>query len=317
MKKYMAAFLALLVAFAPVALAQQYVVSMDQKDIRQVSVFAADDDTGTNPPVVWVKYIGSQESGTVDLNSNALEFFSGDLGSEAIDGDSGFDVNTGDVCGTANDSLDVTDAQCDTPAELCNVINDSGANWVCVLANVQGDETLATAAEYADPADAQAKLPGGLGLFIDQTDVDTLAVLMRPDLAYDPVNQRNTNNATFGDIEFFLHRPDTADSYNQNLRDNPFAGQRFALTGLTLEANTTGVWTVTISARRYEPDGRVVDRIVFSKADLTADASTDNEFDFLGVAPIVTAPGETLLIEILDDALVTGQISASGFFFRE
>jgi hypothetical protein len=132
--------------------AQQFQVTLDIRDVNFVSMFGDDDDSaGAPPPILWVKYVGSQESGTVDLNSNAIEFFSGALGAEAIDGDSGFDVNTGDVCGTANDSLDVTDAECDTPAELCNVINDSGANWVCALGAVLGTETLATAAEYTTP----------------------------------------------------------------------------------------------------------------------------------------------------------------------
>ena len=316
MKKF-TAFLTLLVLLAaPALFAQSFVVPINRPDtVRTVSLFGDDDDSnGSPPPILWVKYVGAEESGTVDLNSNAIEFFSGDLGSEVIDGDTGYDVNTGDVCGTTNDSLDVTDAECDTPAELCNVINDSGANWVCAVANVLGTETLATAAEYVDMADAQAKVPGGLGIFIDQTDVDTLALLMRPDANRSV--RPNTNEASLGDIEFFLNPP-AGGSYAQTLRDNPFGNQRFALTNLVLEADTTGVWTISIYARRYQPDGRVSDRIIYQRADLTADASTENEFDFLGKAPLITQPGETVLIKILDDALVTGRISATGFFFTE
>lgn len=314
-KKIAAILMMVAMAIGPVAFAQGPSVAFPAENIRYVSQFGDDDDSaGAPPPILWVKYVGTTESGTVDLNSNAIEFFSGPLGSEVINGDSGFDVNTGDVCGTTNDSLDVTDAQCDTPAELCNVINDSGANWVCALANVLGTETLATAAEYVDMADAQAKLPGGLGFFIDSTDVDTLAIVANQSVRRGPIN---TNTLGHGDIEFFLNEADSdaTNAYNQTLKDNPFKGQRFALTFLQVEADTTTTWQVRVYGRTYQADGRVRDRLLYSRTDLTVDASTENEYDWLARSPIVTAPGETVLIEITDDALVTGRISFSGFFF--
>jgi hypothetical protein len=313
--KIAAALAALGTIFGPfAALAQGPLVAFPAENVRFVTQFGDDDDTaGAPPPVMWVKYIGAQESGTVDLNVNALEFFSGPLGGEVINGDPGFDVNTGDVCGSANDSLDVTDTDCDTPVEVCNVINDSGANWVCVVANVLGVESLATAAEYVDPADARAKLPGGLGIFIDTTDVDTLSLLANPSVRSGPIN---TNTLGHGDIEFFLYNP-VAGSYSQNLKDNPFSGLRFALTFLQVEADTNLVWSIQIFGRTYQGNGRVRDRLLYQRGDLTADASTENEYDWLATAPIVTAPGETLLVRIFDDALVTGRIAIAGFFFSD
>lgn len=319
MKKFMLSLTALVAAVAVLVTspktesdAQLTVrASFNSEDVLFVSDNVNDDTIGgdTDVPVIQVKYVGSQESGTVDLNSNALEFFSGALGSEALDGDSGFDVNTGDVCGSTNDSLDVTDAQCDTPAELVNVINDSGANWVAVLLHVQGDETLATAAEYVDPADAQAKLPGGLGLFIDNSAVDTMALMMTLDSGQ--LARPNTAHDGHGDIEPFLSRVDTIDSYSQGLRDNPFAGRCAVLQRATLFANTTGAWQIQVRAVRYQADGRRDERLVY-QWDATADV-TDELLDFED-APLISGAGETLLIEILDDALVTGRIGYTGLF---
>jgi hypothetical protein len=114
-----------------------------------------------------------------------------------------------------------------------------------------------------------------------------------------------------------LTRVDTINSYSQALRENPFQGQTFALTNLMVEADTTGAFSIFIYGRRYTASGRVVDRLVYTRADLTADASTEEEFNWLGRSPIVFEEGETAVIRILDDALVTGRIAASGYYYRD
>ena len=304
--------------------AQLFQFNLDDYDVNFVSMFSDDDvSAGAPAPAIWFKYVGTEESGTVDLDSDDINFEAGPLGSLAAPASGDIDdvnrsASADDVCGTTRGQLTVTNAACDTPAELVNVINDAQNNveWLAVLGATAGDETLATATEYSDPADANAKLPGGLAIFLDHSDVDSLYLLMRPDANDDGERIKNGNNLSHGDIEFFL-QPSAANSYLQVKRDNPFAGQQFALTGLVLEADTTLVWDILIYARRYQANGRVSDRLLFSRIDLTVDASTEEEFNWLARSPLITEPGETILIRIRDDALVTGRIAASGFFFRK
>ena len=317
---------ALALAFPVSLIAQGFSFSIPFGSVKLVSAFIQDasvsadtqgSETAASTPAYWIKYVGGEESGTLDLNANAIEFFSGPLGSEVINGTTGSDVNVGDLCGTANDSLDVTDAQCDTPEELCQVVNDAGATtvvpWVCVLGAVTQAATLATAAEYTDMADVQAKLPGGVPVFIDNDDVDELGILMRPDVGYEV--RPNDNNQGQGDIEFFLKsaRRTSADvnSYAQDQIDNPFEGQRAVLTYILANLNSTTAWTLEVRARKYRPGGSVDERVVFSTVD-TTDA-TDEILDF-SRAPLVSGPGETFLITASDDALVTGNIQYSGYF---
>ena len=310
--------IALLVLSLPVSLmaqAIQFAIDFDQA--KYVSAWVQDDtvsataqgsETAASSPAYWIKYFGVEESGTLDLNVNAIEFFSGPLGSEVINGSTGFDVNTGDPCGTANDSLDVTDTQCDTPEELCQVVNDSGAPWVCVLGATIQAATLATAAEYVDPADVQAKVTGGVPIFFDHSDVDELSILVRPDVGYE--SRLNDNNQGQGDIEFFLNKS-TYGSYTQTAKDNPFEGQRVALTYIVANLDSTTAWTLEVRARKYRPGGSVDERIVFSTVD-TVDV-TDEILDF-SRNPLISGPGETFLISATDDALVTGNISYTAVF---
>lgn len=313
---------AVLVAAFPIALVAQAIqFPIDPSRVKFVAAFVQDatvsgdtqgSETAASTPAFWIKYIGGEESGTLDLNSNAIELFSGPLGSEVINGTSGSDVNVGDVCGTTNDSLDVTDAQCDTPEELCQVINDAGTTstvpWVCVLGAVTQAATTATAAEFTDMADVQAKVPGGVPIFIDNDDVDELGILMRPDVGYE--GRLNDNNQGQGDIEFFLNNP-TGASYYQTQKDNPFEGQRAVLTYILANVNSTSAWTLEVRARKYRPGGSVDERVVFSTVD-TTDA-TDEILDF-SRAPLISGPGETFLITVADDALVTGNVQYSGYF---
>ena len=321
MTKKIAALLsiALMVLSLPVSLlAQAIQFNIDFDQAKFVSTWVQDDTvsaatqttvTAASSPVYWIKYVGTEESGTLDIDTG-IEFFSGPLGSEVLDGSAGFDVNTGDVCGTNNDELLTDDAQCDTPEELCQVINDSGAPWICVLGAAFQSDTFnaASAADYVDMADVQAKVPGGVGIYADNSDTDTLSVLVRPDVGY--ATRLNTNNLGAGDIEWFLNQS-TYGSYTQTAKDNPFEGQRVAITYILANLDSTTAWTLEVRARRYRPGGSVDERIVFSTVD-TVDV-TDEILDF-SRNPLVSGPGETFVITASDDALVTGNLSYTAVF---
>jgi hypothetical protein len=299
---------------APVPSTAQF--QIQGPSFRDVIYFSdhVQDDTaavGLESPAMWVKYVGSQESGTVDGITNGFEFFAGPLGSQVINGD-GTDLNAGDVCGTTNDTLLYNDAECNTPEELCSVINAANANWVCALAGAVGSDSVATDADYIDAADAEAKLPGGFPLKLDNSATNTLAYLVRPDIGY-PI-RANTNNLGRGDIEFFL-RSSAPGSQDQDDRliENPFESRRVAITTIVAYANSTNAWTLSVYARKYRADGAVDERLVYQTVE-TTDA-TDEILDF-SRAPLVSGVGETFVIEILDDALVDGKISVAGFFFN-
>lgn len=279
------------------------------RDVQFANLHVQDDTAAAalESPAILLKYVGALESGTVDINVNALELFSGALASEDNAPSDSSDVNTGDVCGTANNALDVTDTDCDTPRELVNVINDSGAPWVAVLLGVDGDETL-VAADYIDPADAQAGLEGGYALVLDASAEDQLAALLVP-------HQGSSYSATTvplqQDIEPFLDSAGS-DIRTQALLPQPFGNRRAVLNYVNAVVDSTSAWTLTIYAVKYIADGRRLERIVYETS-ATAD-DTEEILDFLKDAPLVSRPGETFLVQVTDDALVTAIININGYF---
>ena len=135
-------------------------------------------------------------------------------------------------------------------------------------------------------------------------------MLVRPDVGF--AGSPNTGNVGQGDIEMFLNQA-TANSYTQTAKDNPFSAQRVALTHVRANVDSTTAWELRILAVRYRAGGSRDERVVYF-TNATTDV-TDEILDFSD-APLISAPGETFLIEVLDDALVTGNIDYDAFFFR-
>lgn len=304
MRKTIFAFVVALALAAFPAMTQDILISgLNYNEIRYVSDYVYDDSgaAALETPALLIKYVGTLESGTLDVNGNAIEFHSGALGAEDNAPSDESDVNTGDVCAATDNALDITDAQCDTPAELCAVVNASGAPWVCVQQGVLGTDTLGTAGDYIDMADAQAKVPGGFPVILDSSASDTMAVLIRPDIGLDP------NRATIprGDIEFFLSGQSSTTAFLQTLRQNPFAGTRTILRDFTAYVDSTGVWTLSVYGVKYDsgdPDGVPTQRLIWT-TDATADVTEE-----VVTQDIYSAPGEALMIFVLDDALVNAWI---------
>jgi len=131
--------------------------------------FNIDDDESV---IMVIKYIGSEVSGTVDINAGNLELHHGDLASEAAD------TNVTTVFDALNASCGVTagidlaaDAACDTWGEVVDGIN-STTNWRAVLIDQHRSGTIiAAGADVVDPADGQAKVYGGLAVLQDCSDV--------------------------------------------------------------------------------------------------------------------------------------------------
>lgn len=342
MRKAIALLAAYAVLFAPLVVTAQWQVAgpkyseimyvSDSVNYNATDAAAAPSSTNNSAAVILVKYVGPDESGTFDIVANTLRFYDGDLGSEVIPATAAEDVNSANLCGTANGDLDVTDAQCDTPAEVVGVINSSsagGVNWIAVLLDVPRAETLATITEYEDdPGATQAKLPGGLAIGIDNVAVDSLSLLMVPTVgramqsASGKAFVHGTSQSGRDDIEFFLNRPAVA-AYPQTYKANPFAGTQAVLTGVSAVLDSTGGWVLQIYAVRYPTASFAGDAAVAPTFGAAAtqrlvwqEDGTDVTYinrDF-SRAPLVSAPGETFLVVASDDALVTGTVAYYGFF---
>jgi hypothetical protein len=133
-------------------------------DDRAVNVQYADDQSIP----IRIKYIGSQQSGTVQVASGNILFKHGVVGSEVAD--------TTVVAGATGGTIDVTNAAGDTMGEVVDVINAS-ANWEAVLIDARrASDSGAAANNLLTKAATQAKVPDGITLNWD-TNVAKFSVI--------------------------------------------------------------------------------------------------------------------------------------------
>lgn len=133
-------------------------------DVRPVP-FGEQDDT---PIGLLVRYIGSQISGTVEVNAGGdILFKHGALGAEAAD-------TTVSTDGT----ITVAGAAEDTFGEVVDVINLS-ANWEAVLVDVARSHTSTDALKVQ--AATQAKVNAGLQLVLDTDTAKIASRLIAPE----------------------------------------------------------------------------------------------------------------------------------------
>ena len=280
-------------------------------------------------PLILIKYVGTAVSGTVDINTNALELFSGANGAEAAATDGGsLDVNIGDVCGTAASALDVTDTECDTFGELVDVINanTSDHNWVAVLVGAAPGDAIAAATDFVDPADKLCKQVGGCALYPDGSVHDETALFFAPWLngVFDGVSAGLENKHS---IEPFLTK--TAGNQAQRLRGNPVPDDYVpCLTGWMINQNGTGAGVLSIMSQHYGDrndginsflagDGTPTTSLLYqiATADDTELLSSVNRI----VNPICGPPGTTLLIRGTGYTALTDtddELQVQGFYFQ-
>jgi hypothetical protein len=185
MKKILFALL-VLVASAGLVIGQHgyFSGSAWNESTRFVPAYVAfDDETpGEGSLIGFIYYIGTQNSGTVDLNAGNLELHHGALAAEVAD------TNIVVVADAAHASCGVTagidlaaDTACDTWGEVADIVNAS-TNWRMVLVGVlRTDATAAAGANLIDPADGQARTPKGLPIYEDSSAALDFGVAIRPD----------------------------------------------------------------------------------------------------------------------------------------
>lgn len=154
--------LALALGLASIVSAQTY----------PVSGHVSSDTAGSVAMII--KYIGTSALATVEIDAGT-----GDIELEINNVADNLNVDTGSVCagGTAN-SLDVSDAQCDTFGEIIDLINAS-TNWRAVLVGaIRADSTNNTMTVQAETS---ANLAEGLPLYFDSAVSLTTSIAMIPD----------------------------------------------------------------------------------------------------------------------------------------
>lgn len=137
-----------------------------------VSGHIASDTAGSVSMII--KYIGTSALATVEVDAAT-----GDIELEINNVDDSANVDTAGVCagGTAN-SLDVSDAQCDTFGEIIDLINAS-THWRAVLVGaIRADLTTNTQTVLAETS---ANLAEGLPLYFDSAVSLTTSIAMIPD----------------------------------------------------------------------------------------------------------------------------------------
>lgn len=136
-------------------------------DNRTVVNEVADD----GPVALLVRYIGSEESGLVEVTAGGdLVFTHGVLGSEAADTSV---LEEGGTGGT----IDVSDTNGNTLGKVVDAINAS-ANWEAVLVDaLRGDSSTDT---LVDSGPSQAKTPKGLAINVDTSAALVCTLLVAP-----------------------------------------------------------------------------------------------------------------------------------------
>ena len=260
-------------AYNPVASAQTPYPPPDAKGVSDL-ISAVSTDVG-----LYVKYVGAAQTGTATV-------------AVAAGGDITFSVNgAADATvkcpsGGSSGVIDVSDAACDTFAEVVTVINKT-ANWRAVYGAVIGsdstDDRLITRSTVA------ASGPDGIALLKDTA----VALNVTADL---------TPNFYSGgrSIKFFL-APGGA-NLNAKLNANPYSGQRtwvpYATETIT-SSGTIGLFSIigdTVVHANQGTTAYSLTETIRTIVSQTGAATTANKTYDFSHFPLIANPGERILI---------------------
>lgn len=249
-----------------------------------VSTQLASDTAGT--VAALIKYIGTGSAATIEVD-NAT----GDIEFEIADVSDVLNVDPSAVCagGVAN-SLDVSDAQCDTFGEVADLINAS-THWRMVLVSaLRSDSTNNTLATLAE---SQATRTDGLTLFLDSAVADWAGNALVP-------------ADCLRNIRCYM-------TPTGKLLENPFAGKRIALryfAGLSTfdTSSTFNVYSVKVSNKAAGSESAL--RVFQS---VTGASTVNAVAQALANAPIWGRANDKMIVRIESTAATSAfTVQASG-----
>ncbi len=250
---------------------------------------AFDDETpGEGSLIGFIYYIGSEDSGTVDLNAGNLELHHGDLAAAVAD------TNIVIVADVANALCGVTagidlsaHAACNTWGEVSDIVNASD-NWRMVLVGVlRTDVTGAAGVNLLDPADGQARTPKGLPIYEDSSAALDFGVAIMPD--GDVVD--DTDGRSLLDS---ADRPADQDLWDKTI--TYLYWMRYIYDDGDTDDSIVTVYSVELDGDYTETTIHVVS----AAADGTYYTKDISNAAF----PVFTKPGEKMLIKIYSSSLV-------------
>lgn len=230
-------------------------------------------------PAMLIKYIGTGSAATVEIDAAT-----GDIELEIADVADNTNVDTGSVCagGVAN-SLDVSDAECNTFGEILDLINAS-THWRAVLVGaLRSDSTNNTLAVLAE---SQATKTAGLTLYFDS------AVSLTTSIAMVTPNCQT-------DISCYMNP-------NGSLRENPYGGTQtdvrwvegystFATTG------TFNIYSVKVSQKAAGSEN-----VMTLHSEVTGATGTNKQLTQFQYYGLLGRPHDKVIVRITD----TGASSA-------
>jgi hypothetical protein len=299
-RKVLALALAAAIAFMPVvAPAQQPAVIQKSVDSVSGSVSAVQTDS----TCILVKYKGT----TTGLHS--VEVASGGDITFKIAGVA--DTTTGSPNLDGIFDLSTPAGAVDTMGELVTLINTTGSNWNSVLVDCLAADLTNNTIFTLSAADANAVK--GVALIRDETVASATSVFSAQ-TALLPAGMDS-------DIRFFLSgAPPGATTGSTKVNPNPFANyQTFvqAWRENITSSGTVALFAVLAVSRTYSSNGTVTD-VVRPLYNVTGAASTSELAKDFQASPLVTAPGEMVIVrQRTATALTVAEITGIGYMFRK
>ncbi len=247
---------------------------------------------------IYIKYIGT----AAGVATVAVDAATGDVAlvaNGAVDVGASGTVDTGAVCagGVAN-SLDVSDAQCDTVGELVDIINVS-SNWLAVPhAMLRSDTTINTLITLSA---TDAKSPKGLGLL-----KDTVVTLNMTNVVF----PKDPGGAARG----MLWYTSAKNSITQNPFEDTDTVLLYAAETITTTDNAANLFTVYCVVPNFVNRGASTEaaNVIYQEAGALTTA-TGKIDEFLNAGGLVCNGGKMLVRETGTTTLTAPSMLVTGY----
>ncbi len=256
--------------------------NLNPSDYRVVNNGFSADDLSV---AFLIKYVGTEESGTVTVSSGDIQLKHGDVSSEAADTTVGSN--------TAG-SVDISDTDEDTVAEALALINQSD-NWIAVAVDAWGDQAIGTSAELLTMSATQAKVPKGIQVLWDTSAKLASYILIAPQVLREDIRPYQTS---------------------ENAVDNmlPFDGFAAKVNSYVSKFTNASDDTVIAFYEDEDPTSASGEKLVRTQA---SGATTVEQVVDLTRAPLESARSKRLIARASGTAHAVSYFLVNGEFYRK